>query len=584
MFERYLPLLLIVLGLLSLSVRSSAGGAPAELRFRDDFLKRLVAAVPGILKTQDPKTGRFGTGVWIVGDQHPIYPLAVAWATESKDNPYYHDAKVLDAIMAGGDALADDADASGQWVFRKKDGSTWGMIHQPWTYSRWIRAFALVRDGMPPDRRKKWEDALILGYDNIAKTAMRRVHNIPTYHAAGLYIAGQVFNRPEWREQAKDFMAKVVAAQDPAGFWSENHGPVVSYNFVYVEGLGIYYAASGDASVLPALDRAARFHANFTYPDGSRVETVDERNPFHAGILLGNQGFCFTPEGRGFLARQFGLLARAKKPISSDGIAGFLTHGQEGLIAPTAADVGDRTFRLEGGKALIRRKGPWFICLSAYHCPIRESRWIQDRQNLVSIFHDRCGLILGGGNTKLQLLWSNFTVGDTSLLAHTPGDQKPDFKPKGPLFHIPSAAGLKKSDPPGLGLVYGEEKCSIEVEPLDDSHLRIRLRATSKSGLPVAAHLILMPHMGQPIRTERTPERVLGEKGFTLTSEEAGGWIAHAGWKLSLPEGSSVTWPVLPHNPYRKDGSATPAEGRIVISIPFSPTIREQVVTLTITD
>jgi hypothetical protein len=379
-------------------------------------------------------------------------------------------------------------------------------------------------------------------------------------------------------------MAQVVAAQDSAGFWSENYGPVVSYNFVYVEALGIYYSASGDESVLPALERAARYHANFTYPDGNRVETIDERNPYHHGILLGNQGFCFTPEGRGYLARQWELLRRAGKPISSDGLAGFLTDGQEGSTAPTAADEGDRTFRLPGGKALIHRKGPWFVCLSAYHCPIPGSRWLQDRQNLVSVFHDRYGLILGGGNTKLQPLWSNFTVGDASLLKHVPGDEQPDFKPKGPLFHVPSAAGIKKTDPPGLGLVYGEEKCSIEVEPVDDSRLRIRLRATSKSGLPVAAHLTLMPHIGLPIRTEHTPERILGDEGFCLTSDEAGGWIAHGGWKLSLPEGSSVTWPVLPHNPYRKDGSATPAEGRIVVSIPFSQNVAEHVITLSITD
>ncbi|MCX6376751.1 MAG: hypothetical protein NTU88_12085, partial [Armatimonadetes bacterium] len=396
--------------------------------------------------------------------------------------------------------------------------------------------------------------------------------------------AGQEFDKPEWREQAKEFMAKVEMGQDTGGCWSENYGPGVSYNYVYVEALGIYCAASGDESVLPALERAARFHANFTYPNGDRVETIDERNPYHGGIVLGNQGFCFSPEGRGFLAHQWELLKKAKKPISSDGLAGFLTHGREGSIVPCAADEGDRTYRLPDGKAMIQRKGPWFICLSAYHCPIRESRWIQDRQNLVSVFHDRCGLILGGGNTKLQPLWSNFTVGDTSLLTHAPGDEQPDFKPKGPLYHIPSAAGIKKTDPPGMGLKYGEEKCSIEVEPVDDSHLRIRLRATSKSGLPVAAHLTLMPHIGRPIRTERIPERILGDEGFCLTSDEAGGWIAHAGWKLSLPKGAIVTWPVLPHNPYRKDGRATPAEGRIVVSIPFSPGVKERVLILSVGD
>ena len=33
------------------------------------------------------------------------------------------------------------------------------------------------------------------------------------------------------------------------------------------------------------------------------------------------------------------------------------------------------------------------------------------------------GVFLGGGNTKLQPLWSTFTVGDVSLLKHKPGDE-----------------------------------------------------------------------------------------------------------------------------------------------------------------
>ncbi len=102
--------------------------------------------------------------------------------------------------------------------------------------------------------------------------------------------------------------------------------------------------------------------------------------------------------------------------------------------------------------------------------------------------------------------------------------------------------------------------------------------------MPVAAHLTLIPHIGQGFRTERTAESPLGEEGFVLDDGEAGGWIAHAGWKLSLPEGASVRWPVLPHNPYRKDGRATPHEGRIVVSLPFSPDVGEHVLTLWIED
>jgi hypothetical protein len=49
---------------------------------------------------------------------------------------------------------------------------------------------------------------------------------------------------------------------------------------------------------------------------------------------------------------------------------------------------------------------------------------------------------------------------------------------------------------------------------------------------------------------------------------EAGAWIEHRGARLSLPAKAEVRWPVLPHNPYRKDGAAEPEEGRIVVDAP----------------
>ncbi len=577
---------LYLLSFLLIPLIELATGAYAvqpELRFKEAFLKGLVASVPDILKTQDPATGRFGTGIWICTDQNVMFPLAAAWAIKSPENPYYHDPKLLTTIIAAGDALIEDADEHGQWVFRKKDGSTWGMTSMPWTYTRWIRSYDMIKDGMPDDARKRWEKALTLGYTWISTHELPRVHNIPTYHAMGLYIAGQTLGHPEWCKQAKEFMAKVVAAQDPGGFWSENHGPVVMYGSVYTDAIGTYYAISHDTTVLPALERAARFYANFNYPDGSAVETVDERNPFHGGIWFPNAAFTLTPEGRGFILRQMDLLAKTGKSISPDFDATYLLYGQEGpAVDPASQD--DHTFVLDDRKALTRRDAPWFVCMSAFHCPIPTSRWIQDRQNLVSIFHDKCGLIIGGGNTKLQPLWSNFTVGDVSLLKHKPGDTAPKFIPDGPLFHVPSAASIEPGDAPRLCLQYGEELCWMDVRPLDDHQMQIRVSATTKSGLPVAAHIVLMPHIGEAVRGEHMPERKLGDEVFTLTSKETGGWIEHHGWRLSIPEGARIDWPVLPHNPYRKDGSATTHEGRLVVTLPFSPEMGERVLMLSVGD
>src|SRR4051812_30164209 len=86
-----------------------------QSNFKEEFFPDLVEALPGILKSQDQKTGRFGKGIWIVTDQNVMYPLAVAWATKREGNPHYHSDEVLNAIMAGGDALIADMDKTGQW-------------------------------------------------------------------------------------------------------------------------------------------------------------------------------------------------------------------------------------------------------------------------------------------------------------------------------------------------------------------------------------------------------------------------------------------------------------------------------------
>ena len=542
----------------------------ADLEYKAPLLGSLVEKVPGILKSFDPETGRFGTGIWICGDQNLMYPLAVAYATPGEGNRYHKDPELLKVIIKSGDPLIENMDAEGRWIFEKKDGSTWGMIWMPWTYSRWIRSFGLVRDDMPPEARKKWTDSLTLGYTGISKRCLGGVHNIPTHHAMGLYIAGKVLDRPEWCQQAAEFMKKVVAAQSEGGYWSEGGGPVVLYDFVYVDALGTYYATSGDETVLAALEKAAAFHRHFAYPGGQNVETVDQRNPFHDRVEAGNVGFTFTPVGRAFLNNQWSHLGLDN--LAPDLIASLLVYGEEGPIEEAPSPDAEQAFVLtEGGvdRAATVRRGPWFVCLSAYTTPIVKSRWIQDRQNFVSIYHDKTGLILGGGNTKLQPAWSSFTVGDTSLLAHTPGDESPDFLPKGELYHVPSVAKLILEPDPGLDLTYGPETCRVRIRLKDDRTLEYVLEASGESDLPAAAHLTLIPHINQPLETGGGQKVTLGTEPVSFSPEQVGGQITYAGYRLHLPASASLHWPALPHNPYRKDGHANPSEGRIEIRVPF---------------
>ncbi len=390
----------IVAGLLFLS---PIPVLPAEVKFKQRALEELTGQLPKLLASQDKATGRFGQGIWIVTDQNAMLALAAAWSFRDAKNPYYHDRELLDTVMAAGDALIADQDPAGKWEFRKKDGSTWGKIYMPWTYSRWVRSYLLVRDAMPEDRRARWAEALKLGYEGISKDLRTaRPTNIPAHQAMGLYFAGQAFEKPEWRAQASEFLKKVVAAQNPAGYWTENNGPVVLYGAVYIDALATYAAASGDASVLAALRKAAQFFTYFTYPDGSAVETIDERNPYHARPAGANVGLTYTPEGQTLLAR----LLRANKTLGSDLAAILLLYGKQGPALDRDPVESDCDYTLGDGEAAVRRRGPWYMVISALTSTVSKNRWFMDRQNLISVYHDRVGLILGGGNSKLQPQWS----------------------------------------------------------------------------------------------------------------------------------------------------------------------------------
>lgn len=240
-------------------------------------------------------------------------------------------------------------------------------------------------------------------------------------------------------------------------------------------------------------------------------------------------------------------------------------YGGEGPVEPPAAECNEHTFDM-GDLARSRRRTPWFACLSAITTPVPLNRWGQDRQNFLSLYHDRAGLVIGGGDTKLQPLWSSFTVGDPELLGHTPGDEDPDFTPREGLLHVPDSARL---EPEGARLKYGALECCLHLRFDDDATARIELSAVGGRGT-VQAHLTLLPRPGQPLRHSSGQEALVGDDALDWSIEDEGSWVEHAGWRLSLPPHSRCRWPVLPHNPYRKDGAAETHEGRIVVSLPLT--------------
>ena len=535
---------------------------------RDYLLKSLVADVPKLLKAFHPETGKFGSKPWICSDQNRIFPLAAAWAIKDDRNPWYHDPKVLEAVAKGGEALVDEMDKSGKWTFRKKDNSTWGQIHMPWTYSRWIRAYHLVRDALPEASRAKWEKGLLLGFTGISRYARGGIHNIPTHHAMGLYTAGVCFGNEAWKQAAKGYMARVVKKQSPVGYWSEHFGPVVGYNRVYVEALGIYYHFGRDPVVLPALQRSARFHASVLWPDGSAVACIDERVIYHKRVDIGNVGFSWTPEGRGFLLKQVALHSKGgERLVGGDYAATMLLYSGTGASIPPAADRDQGAVALGNNDAVVRRKKPWTWAFSGYACKPIRNRWIQDRHSLIDIFHDSLGLVIGGGNTKLQPYWSTFTVGDPALLRHKPGQTHPNFVPKIDLFWTPDKATIADSDKAtAMKLAYGAATCRVSAEPRDDGSLALTYHAPK--GARVEAHVPFL-YRSPTLRAATGRKVPLTKDDLLLTSEQVGDHFVYSKLKVTMPKGASLRWPARQHNPYKRDGSSPLSTAKLALVLPF---------------
>jgi hypothetical protein len=62
--------------------------------------------------------------------------------------------------------------------------------------------------------------------------------------------------------------------------------------------VAVYWEHSKDPDVLPALRRSLAFHENFTYPDDTPVETINDRNRYRRVSPWAQFAFSNFPEGR----------------------------------------------------------------------------------------------------------------------------------------------------------------------------------------------------------------------------------------------------------------------------------------------
>ena len=386
----------------------SGSASPAGSNaFRQSILDFLAGGVEDAQKRLDAKTGRFlaANGGWAVTNQDIIYPLALLYVTPG--TKWYGDASVLELVERGGDALRDWQDETGRVEFIKTDGSLWGKTYMCWSMYHWVEAYGLMRNHLDAGRRQRWEKGLRLAYFGVLAELGEnpRIHNIPCWHAMGLTRAGHYFGEQRLLDGGKRIIHQIAATQVEDGYWAEGGGPTTLYSLIYVHAIGLYYWFTRDQSVLPYLERALEFHVHFTYPDGAQVETVDGRVRYHGGVAtVGMTGFAPFERGRAFIRHQMECLRKH----SPEG--GLNTHFADVFQhcppdAPKAELPQQQKLytHIPRGHAMMRRQGSWYCCCSGYLTDTdklasnERNRWYLDRQNYLSVWHEKTGLVIGGG-------------------------------------------------------------------------------------------------------------------------------------------------------------------------------------------
>ncbi|MBX3242138.1 MAG: hypothetical protein KIT80_14205 [Chitinophagaceae bacterium] len=493
---------------------------------------------------------------------YSIMASSVLYAKKNPANKQYRNPKMLALSLRIGDLLANENE-KGQFADRL--GANWD------TYM-WLEAYRLLEEELGEERKHRWKREIIKllnPYEaycvSLAKTARYNVPFLNTspnhfsIYASELFLAGRIFGIKHWEKIGAEVMHRYVTEEiSPDGFWGEHHHllPTSGYNYLTVSSVALYWEHSKDPAALKALRKATNFHQYYTYPDGTPVEVINDRNRFWGVSPWGQFGFSNFPDGRRYAA----FLASFFTPenIRMD-VLGRLAQNalyyHEGRLESIPQDHAayHHKMSIDAG---IRKTQPWVAAYSALmSTQAVNNTFFLDRQGYLSIFHEKKGLVITGANSKRQPELATFME-----------------QLSGAVYHLPINARLQMNDSiDRISLAYNTFFSDIEILKPSEQKIEFRVVVHGK-GTPAEEaglnfQLCLKP--GEVLETAAGGKYVLDKTPVELSPKDIGGWLRNNGWTLQVDPNASLVWPVYPHNPYadKPENSLEKAVG--VLTIPL---------------
>ncbi len=493
---------------------------------------------------------------------YSILAPAVLYAKRHPANPRYHDAKMLALAIRIGDLLASE----------NEKGKFEPRLDSDWDTYTWLEAYRLLEQELGAERCERWKDAILQNTAPFAPDAAERL-DYPWYQspyigtspnhysqwAELLYLAGKVFDKPEWVKLGAQILHRFAAVdQSPDGYWGEHSsaGPTIGYNHLTLSAVAVYWELSKDPAALEALRRSTTFHERFTYPDGTPVETMNDRNRYWAVSPWAHFAFANFPDGRRYAAFLTNFFDPGRLTMQDLGrLAQDALYYHDGPTAPIPQDQERYSYQMSI-PAGIRKTGPWVVSLSGIiETQAPTSPFYLDRQSNFSVFHQELGLIVSGANSKRQ----------PELAA---------FREKiGPdLYHLPLSSRLEMTGQVDrLSVAFNTFFSELLVEPPSDTSVKFRFAISGRGRPPgeAFATLQLVLHEGEPLETAAGRKITLGSEQVNLGPDQIGGVIRHHGWTMHVDPTARLVWPIYPYNPYQNAPEKTLQHAVGALSIPL---------------
>ncbi len=291
-----------------------------------------------------------------------------------------------------------------------------------------------------------------------------------------------------------------------------------------------------DPAALEALRRSTTFHENFTWPDGTPVETVNDRNRYWQPSMWAHFGFSNFEDGRRYAEFLSGYYNTQPFSLENLGrIAQDALYYHDGPARLIPQDKADYAYRMRV-PAMMRESSGWTVCVSGIvSTRAQTNQFYLDRQGNLSVFHERLRLIVTGANSKRQPELGTFSERFDDVVNALPLSSRLDT----------SGTGDR------LALAYNTFFAELKMHPATKQSIAFDVSVTPRSktaSRQIAFQLYLQP--GQFLETQAGTSVLLGENDVHLAADQIGGWIRHNGWTFHVPLGTRLDWPVRPFNPY----------------------------------